>query len=70
MIPDDDIRIDIGRASDGDFTRMIHIPSGIERQHPGPLKDVNCVELYARWRSEIEDELRSRRSQNKPPSAH
>jgi hypothetical protein len=60
MIPDDDIRIDMGRARNGSFTRMVHIPTGIQRIHPGPLKGVDLTDLYARWRAEIEEELDSR----------
>lgn len=61
LLRHEDIRIDIGRASHGgDFTRMVHIPSGIERLDPGPLKGVNVHDLRKRWRAEIESELRSR----------
>lgn len=27
----DDVRIDVGRTEEGDFLRVVHIPSGIER---------------------------------------
>jgi hypothetical protein len=61
LLRDEDIRIDIGRTSHGgDFTRMVHIPSGIERLHPGPLTGVNVHELRQRWLAEIEAELRLR----------
>lgn len=54
MLRDEDIRIDIGAASHGgDFTRMVHIPSGIERLDPGPLKGVNVHEMRKRWRAEM-----------------
>jgi len=61
MLKENDIRIDVGRASHGgDFTRMIHVPTGIERVHPGPLKGVNRRELERGWLSEIESELKAR----------
>ena len=60
MLPDDDIRIDIGQGSVGAFMRMVHVPTGIERMHPGPLRNVNQNVLKLQWRSEIEDELISR----------
>jgi hypothetical protein len=60
LLRDEDLRIDLGLASHGgDFTRMVHIPTGIERSHPGPLKGVNIHELRKRWRDEIESELKS-----------
>lgn len=55
---DEDFRIDIGRSSAGDFMRMIHLPTGIERVHPGPLLGVDRSELRRRWRAEIEAEIR------------
>ena len=61
MLRDEDIRIDIGRGSAGNFMRMVHVPSGIERMHPGPLRDVNQQELRSRWKYEIEVELIIRR---------
>lgn len=57
MLRDEDIRIDIGRSSAGNFMRMVHVPSGIERLHPGPLRDVNQQDLRLRWKYEIEVEL-------------
>ncbi|MBA4016736.1 MAG: hypothetical protein C0483_06065 [Pirellula sp.] len=57
MLRDEDIRIDIGRSSAGNFMRMVHVPSGIERMHPGPLRDVNQQALRSRWKYEIEVEL-------------
>lgn len=59
MLPDD-IRIDIGRGKNGSFTRMVHLPTAIERVHDGPLTGVDLNELYARWRIEIEEEVKSR----------
>lgn len=60
MIDENDVRIDIGRASDnGDFLRLTHIPSGISRHHPGPLTGVNQHELIENWKREIESELNS-----------
>lgn len=66
MVRDEDLRIDMGRSSTGSFIRMVHLPSGIERMHPGPLRDVNQQDLRRRWRSEIEVELMIRRRVRKP----
>lgn len=61
LLRDEDIRIDIGRGGNGgDFTRMVHLPTGIKRYHPGPLRNVDCPVLYRKWRAEIEQELQSR----------
>jgi hypothetical protein len=67
MLRDEDIRIDVGRSIDGDFIRVVHIPSGIKRHHPGPLTDLNRNELLERWRYEIEEELLSRSDKSKSP---
>ncbi len=60
MLNEDDIRVDVGRAQVGDFMRMIHLPTGIERLHRGPLKAVNRDELCRQWLVEIESELMSK----------
>ena len=61
MLREEDIRIDVGRAQHGgDFMRMVHTPTGVERSHPGPLKDVNCYELQKRWLIEIEADIAAR----------
>jgi hypothetical protein len=58
MLRDNDIQIHIGRASHGgDFMRLVHVPTGITRGHPGPMKSVNCSELQRQWLQEIEEEL-------------
>jgi hypothetical protein len=54
------IRVDTGRASHGgDFLRMVHLPTGIERIHPGQLNGLDVEELNRRWRAEIEEEINS-----------
>lgn len=61
MLKDEDVRIDFGLAQHGgDFMRMEHIPTGIERWHAGPLKGVHRQALQQRWLSEIEAELLAR----------
>jgi hypothetical protein len=58
MLREEDIRIDVGRASHGgDFMRLTHVPTGLFRLHPGPLADVNRHELTQKWLAEIEREL-------------
>lgn len=61
MLNVDDIRVDTGRAShSGDFRRMIHLPTGIIRYHPGPMHNVNWEELKRQWLREIEAEVLDR----------
>ncbi len=61
MLREEDVRIDVGRAiHGGDFTRLVHVPTGLVREHPGPLRGVNRHELEQRWRAEIEAELLQR----------
>ena len=61
MLPDNDLRIDIGRASHrGDFMRLKHVPTGLSRCHPGPLGSINRRALVENWRAEIKAELRER----------
>lgn len=61
MLREEDLRLDVGRARHGgDFIRLTHVPSGISRMHPGPLRGVNQRELTRRWLAEIEAELRER----------
>lgn len=54
----DDFRIDIGCSSTGDFMRMVHLPTGIERVHHGSLFGVDRNEVKRRWRAAIEVEIR------------
>lgn len=57
MLREEDIRIDIGRASHGgDFLRLIHIPTGKLRSDPGPLGK-RQRQLLKTWHEEIEAEL-------------
>jgi hypothetical protein len=61
MLREQDIREDIGRAAhNGDFMRLVHIPTGTSRMHPGPLTGINRHQLRCRWLKEIESELVSR----------
>jgi hypothetical protein len=61
MLREQDIRIDVGRATHGgDFLRMVHVPTEISRLHPGPLTGVDQYELRCRWLKEIESEVASR----------
>lgn len=61
MLREEEIRIDTGRAGDGyDFIRFVHVPTGIQRFHPGPLRDVNRHQLIERWLQEIEEELKEK----------
>jgi hypothetical protein len=58
MLREEDLRVELGRADQGgDFLRLVHVPSGIQRNHPGPLQGLNQHKLMQRWRSEIEAEL-------------
>lgn len=46
MLREEGIRIDAGRASHGgDFLRLVPVPTGMERIHPGPLKGANRHEI-------------------------
>lgn len=57
----EDIRFDIGRgANGGDFLRMVHVPTGISRLHPGPLRNVNQHALQHRFYAEIAEEVAER----------
>lgn len=59
MFGEKEIQIDLGRASHGgDYLEVIHVPTGISRRHPGPLKDVNTTNLIKQFVREIEVELR------------
>ncbi len=61
MLREEDLRIDIGRGCNGgDFLRLVHIPTGISRMHPGPLRDINRKELIAGWCAEVESEIRDK----------
>jgi len=37
--------------------RLIHVPTGITREHPGPMKGINTTQLQQQWLEEIEQEL-------------
>lgn len=55
---EEDVRIDVGRASHGgDCMRIQHVPTGIERWHPGPLSGVDRDKLVDGWLREIKGEL-------------
>jgi hypothetical protein len=61
MLKEEDIQVELGRASHGgNFLCLKHIPTGISRRHPGPLRSVNQQELFLSWLSEIEVELREK----------
>ncbi len=61
MLREEDIRVDVGRANHGgDFMRLVHIPTGIERSHPGPLRNINRDQLEQQWLAEIEAEVKQR----------
>jgi len=61
MHREDDVRIDVGRASHGgDFMRLVHVRTGIMRLHPGPLANIDRRELVERWCAEIEGELQEK----------
>lgn len=61
MLRDEDVRVDVGRASHGgDFMRLVHLPTGIERTHSGPMRGLNQREVRLRLLKEIEAELRER----------
>jgi hypothetical protein len=58
MLREEDIELERGRAGHGgDFLRLIHIPTGVSRYHPGPLRDIDQSKLVQTWLSEIEAEL-------------
>ena len=58
MLCPNEIVIHTGRAfHGGDFTEMEHLPTGIKRSHPGPLRNVDQQELRRVWLAEIEAEL-------------
>jgi hypothetical protein len=58
MLREEDVRIDQGRASHGgDFLCLTHVPTGVSRLHPGPLRGINQYRLKQSWLSEIEAEL-------------
>lgn len=61
MLREEDLRLDIGRASHGgDFLRLTHMPTGVSRSHPGPLRGLDQHALVQSWLGEIEAELRSK----------
>lgn len=61
MLREQDITIRIGRAEHGgDCMELVHVPTGIARAHPGPLRKVNRHKLLQKWLIEIENELKER----------
>ncbi len=61
MLREEDLRFDRGRASHGgDFIRLTHVPTGLSRSHPGPLRGLDQHSLVEAWLGEIEAELRSK----------
>ena len=60
MLREEDVRIDIGRAAEGSFFRVTHIPTGVSRLQIGPLTSARQHELQRQWLAEIEAELRER----------
>jgi hypothetical protein len=61
MLRDEEIQMELGRASHGgDFLRLWHVPTGIMRYQPGPLRDVDQHALMASWLSEVEAELQAK----------
>ena len=61
MLRDEDIQIDIGHADlGGNFMRLTHLPTGLNRFHPGPLSGINRHDLVESWLSEIESELQQK----------
>lgn len=50
------IRIDVGRAEGGDYMRVVHTPTGIERAYGPPLGN-KFSQLKKKFLQEIEDEL-------------
>jgi len=61
MLRDNDVQVDIGRASHGgDFMRLRHIPTGMSRCHPGPMKGIDTRGLVKKWCDEIEAELKEK----------
>ena len=59
MLRDEDIRIDTGRTTNGDFLRLTHVPSGLFRAFPGPLLGANRRALLLTWADEFEADLKS-----------
>lgn len=58
MLPEESVQLEIGRASHGgDFLRLLHLPTGLSRHHPGPLRGINRSKLVQSLLSEIEAEL-------------
>jgi hypothetical protein len=58
MLREDDLELRVGRgAHGGDFLELIHVPTGLSRYHPGPMKGVNQFDLKQRWLIEIESEI-------------
>jgi hypothetical protein len=57
MLREEDLQIDCGRTSKGDFIRLVHVPTGISRYNSGPLRGLNQHTLLQTWHREIEAEL-------------
>jgi hypothetical protein len=61
MLRAEDLELQQGRTSHGgDFLRLVHVPTGIARLHPGPLGGVDQDALVSTWMVEIEVELRAK----------
>jgi hypothetical protein len=60
MLREEDLQLRVGRTSDGDFLELVHVPTGLSRFHPGPMKGVNQFDLRQRWLKEIEAEIAAR----------
>ncbi len=61
MLREEDLELRVGRASHGgDFLQLLHVPTGLSRYHPGPMKGVNQFDLRQRWLKEIEAEIAAR----------
>ena len=60
MLRAEDLTTSRGRmVHGGDFVQLRHTPTGIQRQHSGPLRGVNVHKLLQEWREQIEAEILS-----------
>jgi hypothetical protein len=61
MLKAEDIGIQTGRATGGDFMKIIHVPTGISRSKGPPLGSGRAVHEFRRQAlQEIEAELRGK----------
>ena len=61
MLREEDLELRVGRADHGgDFLQLLHVPTGLSRYHPGPMKGVNQFDLKQQWLEEIEAEIAAR----------